>query len=1156
MAKGAKQQQLQSQTTTRAAPPSYAQPYVNDILNRASNLSYQPYQAYEGNRIVGFTDAEKTARAGVMGLQAPTQFNTATDMATKAGNYTPGQFDGGYDQAQFTGGNYATGQFDNTYKPTQFTGNDYATGQFGTNSFNDSGMASQYMSPYMQNVVDVQKRKAREDAQQSQLAGNLGASRLGTTGGSRQLLATLNRERNLATQMGDIQALGSQSAYEAGQKQYTSEADRRMDAQKQIEASRQYGFTQQQQQRESQDRANQFAATHGLDTQKQIEASRQYGATQRSQAEEAAAAENQFGAKYKMDAAKLGEDSRQFGSRQALDAANQLSQLGSAQQGSDINRYAAMAGVGETERDLRQKDLDMKYRDFTDQRDYEKNQLRDYSDIVGAQPEGNKTESFYGRPANQTGALIGAAGNIGSAYMMNKAGMDAPYAAGGEIYSYNSGGLVALADGGGVDAGKQQGLAAIAGGNDGSKYKLRNDPKELLYSTMGDPAKLQALTQQGVDPTAVGIAAMLAKRIYDTQSMAMAPQQTTVAGLLNPMPPQPQGQPQQPQGQMQGQPQGQPQDQQGLAGIAPQGQPMGDPMQPPMGDPSMGNPMQPPMDPMQAQGLEALAQQDQPMEEQPMEEPMMAANGGLLNINLPDDYYDEDSYSHGGIAHFSGKTSPEVKEPTLNELRALRDKALADNNTGLASNIQKKINSRGILSNIGEDIASVPVEAYDYSKYLVNKATTPNEGNTGLTTDIKLGLDYGIDTLLGRTGRSIDLQRPINSALDYITKTPEEVAYNKKLRDETSSEWAAKQGSSAANPTENIGFNKPINIKGLEETANLKPAPNVTGRSMMLPGKTAGTAEMPALPPSRNFRQEMADILNEKPAAATPATGYVPSEGVKKLSDLIDRYSKPSEIKEAYLASLNEQQPLKDTSKQDFWRTIGEMSSKLTEGSLEGKGLLEAAAGATSVLPGSVARSIENKQAREDAAKADRLTKLATMYGIDTSDRAAMMDLAMQQYEITSQEAADLYNRLQAEEAESYDRDRDYKQDRIKALELQMPEGGKDYAEVKRQYYDDLIKLKYSPQVAAKMVNDAFGQSGSEGKGFAPQTPDQQRAIDIATDIVMKRHVNTGDYDPFSPEIQDEIHKEANQSLKNAGLAPMVRLGEGSRNYNIYGELE
>jgi len=520
MAKGAKKQQLQSQTTTQAAPPSYAQPYVNDILSRAQNASYQPYQAYGGNRIAGFTDAEKTAREGIMGLKAPTQFNTATEMATKAGNYTPGTFN--------------------------------------TDSFTDAGMASKYMSPYMQNVVDVQKRKAKEDAQQTQLAGNLGASRQGTYGGSRQLLATMNRERDLATQMGDLQAKGSQDAYTAAMDQYRNEADRRMDAQKQI------------------------------------------------------------------------ENSRQFGSNQALSAANQLSQLGSAQQSSDINRYAAMTGVGETERNLRQKALDMQYRDFTDQRDYEKNQLRDYSDIVGAQPEGNRTESVYGQPADQTGALIGAAGSIGSAYMANRAGNAPDYnfgklasAAGGEIYSYNSGGLVALADGGGVS------------GDEGSVFKLRNDPKELLYSTMGDPAKLQALGRKGVDPTALGIAAMLAKRIHDAQSMAMAPQQTTVEGLFNP-------QLKPPQGQMQGQ--GQPQ---GLAGIAPQGQPMGDPMQ-----------GQPPMDPMQAQGLEALAQQDQPMEEQPM----MAANGGLMNINLPDDYYDEDSYSHGGIAYFTPGGTVQEKE--------------------------------------------------------------------------------------------------------------------------------------------------------------------------------------------------------------------------------------------------------------------------------------------------------------------------------------------------------------------------------------------------------------------------------------------------------------------------------------------------------------
>jgi hypothetical protein len=70
------------------------------------------------------------------------------------------------------------------------------------------------------------------------------------------------------------------------------------------------------------------------------------------------------------------------------------------------------------------------------------------------------------------------------------------------------------------------------------------------------------------------------------------------------------------------------------------------------------------------------------------------------------------------------------------------------------------------------------------------------------------------------------------------------------------------------------------------------------------------------------------------------------------------------------------------------------------------------------------------------------------------------------------------------------------------------------------------------------------------------QTSDQQSCIDtrnidekflatlLCKNILLK-----------SPEFRSAL-AEANQSLKNAGLAPMVRLGEGSRNYNIYGELE
>lgn len=80
--------------------------------------------------------------------------------------------------------------------------------------------AQQYMSPYVQNVVDVQKREAVRDAQKTQLAQDLGAARQGTYGGARQLLAATERERALGQNLGDIQARGLQSAYENAQAQF------------------------------------------------------------------------------------------------------------------------------------------------------------------------------------------------------------------------------------------------------------------------------------------------------------------------------------------------------------------------------------------------------------------------------------------------------------------------------------------------------------------------------------------------------------------------------------------------------------------------------------------------------------------------------------------------------------------------------------------------------------------------------------------------------------------------------------------------------------------------------------------------------------------------------------------------------------------------
>jgi hypothetical protein len=92
--------------------------------------------------------------------------------------------------------------------------------------------AQQYMSPYMQEVLDVQKREAVRDAEKAQLGANLGAARQGTYGGARQLLAQTERERGLREQLGDIQSRGLETAFGQAQSQFERDRAAQMAAQR------------------------------------------------------------------------------------------------------------------------------------------------------------------------------------------------------------------------------------------------------------------------------------------------------------------------------------------------------------------------------------------------------------------------------------------------------------------------------------------------------------------------------------------------------------------------------------------------------------------------------------------------------------------------------------------------------------------------------------------------------------------------------------------------------------------------------------------------------------------------------------------------------------------------------------------------------------
>jgi hypothetical protein len=105
-----------------------------------------------------------------------------------------------------------------------------AAGNVSTGSFTQPGAAQSYMSPYIQNVVDIEKREAQR---QADIAGTKRGSQFaqaGAFGGSRQAIENAEAARNLATQQGDIQAKGLQSAFQSAQGQFNTEQQAQLQA--------------------------------------------------------------------------------------------------------------------------------------------------------------------------------------------------------------------------------------------------------------------------------------------------------------------------------------------------------------------------------------------------------------------------------------------------------------------------------------------------------------------------------------------------------------------------------------------------------------------------------------------------------------------------------------------------------------------------------------------------------------------------------------------------------------------------------------------------------------------------------------------------------------------------------------------------------------
>jgi hypothetical protein len=174
---------------TETGPNSFAGDYISNMLGKTQALTESPYQQYMG-----------PLTAGASGLQ--NQVFTGLQNTTFPGNLGQSFSSAGAYSAPTMGANGMAAPT----TPTQPT-----------------GIASQYMNPYLQGVLDPQLAELRRQNDITNMGTNAKLTQAGAFGGGRQAIMNAENNRNLMQEMNKTVGQGYASAYDRGQQQFNAE---------------------------------------------------------------------------------------------------------------------------------------------------------------------------------------------------------------------------------------------------------------------------------------------------------------------------------------------------------------------------------------------------------------------------------------------------------------------------------------------------------------------------------------------------------------------------------------------------------------------------------------------------------------------------------------------------------------------------------------------------------------------------------------------------------------------------------------------------------------------------------------------------------------------------------------------------------------------
>lgn len=346
-----------------AAQVGQGNPYASAMLDATNRAQYTSgYDA--GYATMGYLPSTVEGDGGMFEM-LPDEYSATT----RDSEYTAGTFDPGYDPTSRDSGfdardprsRYRAGTFDPGYEAgdlsqdytarnlrSRYSGEMDTGPGFRPGSVASPGVIDRYMSPYQQLVVDREKEEAvRQSEKMGQQLG-LQAAGSGSLGGYREAIMQAERQRNLEDQLGDIQAAGSQQAFQQAMQGY--EADRaarlqagqlglqtgqaQQQALQEAERFRQSAFgqteagRQQQQQLEmgvyqAGEAARREAAQMGLNAQQQEDAARQAQEKFRQSGFQLGSQERQFQEQSEQQAFQFAEQARQRAAEMGLTAQQQ-----------------------------------------------------------------------------------------------------------------------------------------------------------------------------------------------------------------------------------------------------------------------------------------------------------------------------------------------------------------------------------------------------------------------------------------------------------------------------------------------------------------------------------------------------------------------------------------------------------------------------------------------------------------------------------------------------------------------------------------------------------------------------------------------------------------------------------------------------------------